>query len=191
MSAPSSPAADGAPRPRYGEYATPEQQRAAIGRPDAPPELSPATGPRGPLATQAPRTGPVTVTHATTRAARPSRTADRVITIGLLAYGLFTVISAVPQLWFFTDFAEAWMKLAGIEGTFTNIAQGDVWGRVGAGVFVLGWLLTALASWRALRRGRLAWWIPPVGAIASFLIVSVCLTVPLLGDPAIVAHLTR
>ena len=36
--------------------------------------------------------------------------------------------------------------------------------------------------------GKLAWWIPLVGAIVTFIVVSVCLTVPLLGDPAIVAH---
>ncbi len=30
--------------------------------------------------------------------------------------------------------------------------------------------------------GRLSWWIPPVGAIVTFLIVSVCLVVPLFGD---------
>lgn len=126
--------------------------------------------------------------HATTSAARPSRTADRILTLALLAYGLVTVISAVPQLWHFAEFAQTWMTLAGIDATFTNTAQGDLWGRVGAIVFVAGWLLTAGLSWRAISRGRLGWWIPLVGAIATFIVATVCLTVPLLGDPAIVAR---
>ena len=123
-----------------------------------------------------------------TRAARPSRTADRVITLILLAYGLVTVASAIPQLWHFAAFAGSWMDLAGIDGTFTNTAQGDLWGRIGVGVFVVGWLVTAALSVRAIARGKLAWWIPLVGAIVTFIVVSVCLTVPLLGDPALVAH---
>lgn len=110
------------------------------------------------------------------------------MTFALLAYGFITVVSAVPQLWHFAGFAQTWMDLAGIHGTFTNTEQGDLWGRVGAGVFVVGWLVTAVLAWRSLARQRLSWWIPLVGAIVSFVIVSVCLTVPLLGDPAITAH---
>lgn len=180
------------PAPHYGEYATPEQQRAAIREP-AQPQASagvpsaPAPQPF-PQAQSAPQPHPRTVTHATTRAARPSRRADRIVTFALLAYGLVTVVSAVPQLWHFAAFAQTWMGLAGIDETFTNTAQGDLWGRIGAGVFVVGWLLTAWLSWRALSRGRLSWWIPLVGAIAAFIVVTVCLTVPLLGDPAIAAH---
>lgn len=169
------------PRPPYGEYATPEEQRAAIRDPAAQ-----ASVPIAPL--PHPVTGPLPLPHPTTSAARPSRTADRIITLALLVYGLITVISAVPQLWAFTDFAQAWMDLAGIDATFTNTAQGEVWGRVGAIVFLAGWVLTALLSWRSVTRGRLSWWIPLVGAIVTFVVVSMCLTVPLLGDPAIAGH---
>lgn len=189
------PSAAARPAPHYGEYATPEQQRAAIREPVE----SPASEPGRLSASPAPGAQPVqqmphgvmptrTASNPTTSAAQPSRTADRIVTVALLAYGLITVISAVPQLWHFAGFAQAWMDLVGIDATFTNTAQGDVWGRVGAGVFVAGWLLTALSSWRSLARGRLSWWIPLVGAIVSFVIVSVCLTVPLLGDPAITGH---
>ena len=101
------------------------------------------------------------------------------------------MLSAVPQLWHFDEFAQTWMTLAGIDATFSNTAQGDLWGRIGALVFAGGWLLTAVLSWRAVSRARLAWWIPPVGAIVTFVIVTACLTVPLLGDPAIVAHFSR
>lgn len=182
---------DPRPRPAYGEYATPEQQRAAIRDPSPsasvpPAHAQPAHMPPAPP-TNAPFT-PVRPVHPTTSAARPTRTADRIITFALLAYGLITVISPVPQLWHFTDFAQSWMNLAGIDATFTNTAQGDLWGRIGAVTFILGWLVTAALSWRAVSRARLSWWIPLVGAIATFLIVTVCLTVPLIGDPAIMSH---
>ncbi|GAA3019342.1 DUF6264 family protein [Microbacterium dextranolyticum] len=178
------------PRPAYGEYATPEEQRAAIRQPaESTPEGTGSPAPHAPLP-HAPAQ-PTTRPHPTTSAARPTRTADRIITVALLAYGLITVLSAVPQLWTFAEFAQTWMTLAGIDATFTNTAQGDLWGRIGAGVFVFGWLVTAVISWRSLRRSRLSWWIPLVGAIVTFLIVSVCLTVPLLSDPAVVAHFSR
>ena len=127
----------------------------------------------------------------TTRAARPSRAADRIITVALLVYGLITVISAVPQLWHFAAFAKTWLDLAGIDATFTNTAQGDLWGRIGALVYIVGWILTAALSWRSMGRGRLSWWIPLVGAIVTFVVVSVCLTIPLVSDPAVSGYLLR
>ncbi len=182
------PVQDDRPRPAYGEYATPEQQRAAMGMPAPEASIPLPAAPVSPrLPVDAPFT-PVRPTHATTSAARPTRRVDRIITFALLAYGLMTVISSVPQLWHFTDFAQTWMTLAGIDATFTNIAQGDLWGRIGAFVFAAGWVLTAVLSWRAVARARLSWWIPLVGAIVTFLVVTVCLTVPLIGDPAIAGH---
>lgn len=185
----SDPDPDRRPRPQYGEYATPEEQRAAIRHPDA--SEAPGRTASTPQPLPAPAPGHPPLPHPTTSAARPSRTADRIITFALLAYGLITVISAVPQLWNFADFAQAWMELAGIDATFTNTAQGDLWGRIGAAVFAIGWIVTALLSWRSVSRGRLSWWIPPVGAIVTFVVVSICLTVPLLGDPAIAGYLGR
>ena len=186
-------------QPQYGEYATPEEQRAAIREPAPGGAPVVAGAPAAPTRRDAPA-DPHRPAHAhggsaghplsrpTTTAARPPRRADRIITLLLLVYGLITVASAIPQLWHFAEFADAWMTLAGIDGTFTNIAQGELWGRIGVAVFVIGWLVTAGLSGLALSRGRLGWWIPMVGAIVSFIVVSVCLTVPLLGDPAIMAH---
>jgi len=174
------------PRPQYGEYATPEEQRARIQQPASEPSHSHTALPHTVPGRAHPPTAP-----ATTAAARPTRTADRVITLALLAYGLVTVLSAVPQLWDFAGFAQTWMQVAGIDATFTNTAQGVLWGRIAAFVFIGGWLLTALLSWASLAARRLSWWIPLVGAIVTFIIATVCLTVPLLGDPAIAAHFLR
>lgn len=169
---------DPRPRPQYGEYATPEQQRAAIGVPE---EVAAPSAPPEPA--HRPPTAP-----ATTVAAQPTRLADRIITVALLTYGLVTVIGAVPQLADFTGFAEQWMQMAGVEGDFTNTASGSLWGTVSVWVLVGGWILTAYLSWLSLSRRRVTWWIPLVGAIVTFGIVTVCLVVPLLGDPAVTGH---
>ena len=108
------------------------------------------------------------------------------ITIALIAYGLVTVVGAIPQLVDFSAFAETWMEVAGVEGEFTNTAQGALWGGIGATVFAVGWLLTAALAWWSLSRGRVSWWIPLVGAIVTFVIVSFCLAVPLFGDAGVV-----
>jgi len=180
------------PRPQYGEYATPEEQRARIQQPDATGIPAPGLGGAGVGSAAAapyaphPPTGP-----ATTAAAQPTRRADRIITFALLAYGLITVVTSVPQMLDFAGFAETWMDLVGISATFTNVAEGQTWGRVAAAVFAGGWILTALLSWRSLSRRRVSWWIPLVGAIVTFVAASVCLVVPLLGDPAVAEHFGR
>ncbi|MFS0867049.1 DUF6264 family protein [Microbacterium sp. 179-B 1A2 NHS] len=168
---------DPRPQPQYGEYATPEQQRAAMGLPVAEPVAAPAVDhPKPPTA------------PATTVGPQPTRLADRVLTAVLLAYGLVTVVSAIPQLVDFTAFAETWMDVAGVDGRFTNTAQGALWGGISAAIFIVGWLLTAGLSWWSLARRRVTWWIPLVGAIVTFVIVSLCLVVPIVGDPAVARH---
>lgn len=174
------------PRPQYGEYATPEEQRARIQQPAAAPSPHHSSLPPSVPGHAHPPTAP-----ATTAAARPTRTADRIITLALLAYGLVTVLSAIPQLWDFTGFAQTWMQVAGIDATFTNTAQGELWGRIAAFVFIGGWLLTAVLSWASLAARRLSWWIPLVGAIVTFIVATVCVTVPLVGDPAVASHFLR
>lgn len=185
---PALPGGDPRPRPQYGEYATPEEQRAAIREPARIPASAPVV-PTGygthaasaQVGARSPRPG---------ETPRPVRMWDRILTLALLVYGLITVFSVLPQLWDFSEFAQTWMQLAGIEGEFTNVAQGEIWGKVASLVFVAGWLGTALLAWNSLTRRRISWWIPLVGAIVTSILVSVCLTVPLLGDPAVATYIS-
>lgn len=199
--------ADGAaeparPRPLYGEYATPEQQRESILRGGGTlPEIEPATPPvttSAPVPSDAAPPVGAPVPGAAPGAgsdgddvAQVSRAAslrgDRLVTIALLVYGLYTVVTTIPQLLDVAGFADTWMEMAGIDATFTNYDGAVLWGRIAAVVFAVGWLLTALWAWRWTARGRRAFWIPLVGAVACFVLVSVCLTVPIVGDPALVS----
>ncbi|MFB8893321.1 DUF6264 family protein [Microbacterium sp. NPDC006705] len=179
------------PRPQYGEYATPEEQRARIaalgGEAPHPDVVETAQVPAGSAAPRPHESArqQLPSPRPTTSAARPTRLADRIITVALLAYGLVTVLGAIPQLVDFTGFAQTWMDMAGIDGTLADPAGGRAWGIAAAVVYGAGWLLTAVLSWWSLSLRRLSWWIPLVGAIVTFIIVSLLLAVPLLSDPAV------
>lgn len=191
------------PAPLYGEYATPEQQRESIIRGggtlpdvDATPVEAPATFASPAAVTSAPvppdAPPPVGMPAVSSDDAPPARPApslrgDRIVTIALLVYGLYTVVTTIPQLLDVAGFAETWMQMAGVDAEFTNYESGTLWGRIAAIVFAVGWLLTALWAWHWSTKGRRAVWIPFVGAVVSFILVSACLTVPILGDPALVA----
>lgn len=182
------------PRPQYGEYATPEEQRARIAalsgdapHPDVADTAVVADGTQHPAPDAA---VPHPSSHLpsprpTTSAARPTRTADRVITVALLAYGLITVLGAIPQLVDFIGFAETWMEMAGIDGSLADPVAGRAWGIAAAIFYSVGWLATAVLSWWSLSRRRISWWIPLVGAIVTFVIVSLLLAAPLLSDPGV------
>jgi hypothetical protein len=184
------------PRPQYGEYATPEEQRARIaalgGEAPHPDVVETAQVPAGSAASDPHDSARQRLAspRPTTSAARPSRLADRVITVALLAYGLVTVLGAIPQLVDFTGFAQTWMDMAGIDATLADPAGGRAWGITAAVVYGAGWLLTAVLSWWSLSLRRLSWWIPLVGAIVTFVIVSLLLAAPLLSDPGVLDGLT-
>lgn len=163
-------------RPQYGEYATPDEQRRLAGLPplDAAPEATAAA--------------PVIEQAEPTRSITQARPWDRIITIALLAYGLVNVVmTGLSYLDLPTVMNES-MRILGVDGAFTNFAQGKLWGTTAAVLLVLGWAITAWLSLRRLRTGKLTWWVPLVGAAATMLIVSICIMVPMLGDPAFMAY---
>ena len=169
-------------RPQYGEYATPEQQRIAAGLP--PVETvqleQPEPDARREAASAASDSEPAPV----------PRRGDRIATIALLAYGLINVLFTAGSYLDLPSVLERTLELLGIEGTFTNYAQGRLWGGIAAIVLVLGWLITAVVAVRRLRTGRLTWWVPLVGAAVTFFVTSLCVMVPMLSDPAFMAALT-
>lgn len=164
-------------RPQYGEIATPEEQRRAAGLP--------------PLS-EMPPVDPATVAPAIAEpASTPKRAhpADRFVTIGLLAYGLVNVVVTGLQYLDLPRVMNEVMSVLGISGEFTNFAQGRVWGTIAAVVLLAGWAVTATLSIRRLRRGKVTWWLPLVGAVATLGIASICVAIPMMGDPAFTSFL--
>jgi len=157
---------DERPRPQYGEYATPEQQRAAGGTPVAPQQ------PRPP-APQAP-------------AAQPWRW-DRILSILLLAYGLYSVITGVYQFRDLSGLLDQIYQLEGV-GTFTPTALSAALGIVIVVSQIVIYIATLLITMTLLRRRRLSFWVPLVGGALAGLVVTVCLLVLMGSDPAFIAY---
>ncbi len=179
---------DERPRPAYGEYATPEEQRARIKQPDLTWNLEQgqdpdavASAPAQPAgAAPEARTAPPVVAPAKGR-----RLADRVATIALLTYGLINVIGSVPSMLNYEQYLGTVLSLMNVTGQLADPAAARPWGIAAALVLAIGWLLTAVASWRSLANGRLTWWIPLVGGIVFTLASVILLVVPMANDPAL------
>ena len=171
-------------RPAYGEYATPEEQRARIQQPAVTEALDQGLRPAAPA-------GPVSSSERPVAAASvretPARTADRLVTAVLLGIGFVNVVVSVQSFFDVTSTFTRAMETMGIPGEFTNISGATgaaVWGAVAGISMVIGYVLTVLVSWRRVRSGRRAWWIPLVGAVITYVVVTACLTVPIMADPA-------
>lgn len=173
------------PRPQYGEYATPEEQRARIRQPDAT-TLAASAGPAIQVeptpATAVP--GRATAPAAAVVERRP-RPFDRIVTFALLAYGLVNVVTSIPALVDYGDYTDTVFKLLGVDVELSDPAAGRPWGIAAAIVLAVGWAITAALSLWSLRRGRLTWWIPLVGGIVFTFACGTLMLVPLMSDPAV------
>lgn len=173
--------ADGRERPRYGEYATPEEQRARIQVPDVTFALETGASPESATAS-APVVAPATAVEPTVR--RP-RVADRIATAMLLAFGLFNVVTSAPRLFDYDAYLDFFLGYLGVEGALADPGSGAGWGAAAAFVLIVGWLLTALVSWRSLRAGHLTFWIPLVAGIVFNITSAIFMIVPIMNDPVL------
>ncbi|MDE0545760.1 DUF6264 family protein [Microbacterium sp. C7(2022)] len=176
---------DPRPRPQYGEYATPEEQRARIRQPDVAAALDvgmPAHEVAEPPAETdaAPGAG---AAHAVPTPKR--RPVDRIVTFGLLAYGLITVVTSFNTLVDYNAYAAQVLEMMGADPGLATGIDGRSWGVAAALVLAGGWLLTAALSWLSLARARITWWIPVVGAIVFTTVSAVLMLTPLMNDPAV------
>jgi hypothetical protein len=158
------------PAPRWGEYAP---------LPPAPPEPQlPVAPPVAPSAASMPGPAP----SGSAAPVRRRRTWDVVLTIALLAYGLMTVLTSlsgagdlgrtIDQVYALQGLGDYTpTALAGTLTTAANLAQ----------VVLLA--LAAYVSYRLLKAGRIAFWVPLVaGVLASLLIGAFGLTL-MVSDP--------
>jgi hypothetical protein len=181
---------DPRPRPAYGEYATPEEQRARIKQPDVTHALEtgrPVDASTDAPAVAAPASPPATAAQSPSADAAPMRrrAVDRIVTAALLGYGLISVISSFVAMADYPAYAETLFEIMGVDAALTDPDAGQVWGTAAGIVLVIGWMLTASLAWLSIRRGRLSWWIPIVGGIVFTLIAGVLMVVPIMTDPAV------
>ncbi|MGF3056670.1 DUF6264 family protein [Microbacterium sp. YY-01] len=188
-------------RPQFGEYASVEEQQrrrgSGVQHPDAtiqpaqPALPEPTPYERAPYERRGVTPAGPNKAAASTGGASPAAVSpvDRLVTLGLLAYGLVNVIMTVLA---YRDFSavmnDAW-RMLGVEGSFTNYGQGRLWSTVASAVLIVGWTLTAYLSVRRLRIPKHAWWVPLVGAVVTTILASLALAVAIMGDPSFQAHL--
>lgn len=182
-------------RPQYGEFATPEEQRARIQEPGIGWELDPPPAAGARLAEKAPVLDADTAPRSPSRAVgsplegdpsdAPTRgnPVDRIVTYALLAWGFINLFFTAPGLFDFPTTADRTYDIMGIPGDFANLAQGQFWGGIAGLVLIGGYALTAWLSWRRLRTGKRTWWLPLVGAVLTQVVVTALIAVPIMSDP--------
>ncbi|QEV99567.1 hypothetical protein F6J84_05275 [Microbacterium caowuchunii] len=180
----SDPTGQQRPRPQYGEYATPEEQRARIRQPDPAFAVTPETVPAAAAPASVPPTAPAGRASAVKAMSGP-RLADRIITFGLLGYGLFTVLGSIPAATDYAQFASTFLGVFGVDQELADPAGARGWGLAAALVLGIGWVATFGLSWMSVRARRISFWIPLVGGIVFNMVSSVLLVVPLMSDPAV------
>lgn len=153
---------DDRPRPQYGEYATPEQQAAAMGRtyvPAPPPTATPASDRPAPLASDYPP---------------QSSYLGRFVTLFLLALGGLNLVTGVPT---YLDLSSTLRSAAEVSGKSLHNLPSSV---NGAGIpiiiaNVIIYALTVIWAMFALRHGRASVYIPIVGFFVFALVLCVLL----------------
>jgi len=152
------------PAPQYGEYATPEQQAAAMGRdyvPSAPvPVGIPSAGPSTSSGTEATSSG-------TNAVPGSGHFIDRFVTAFQLGIG---VLALVTSDWFHLaeDLNTAFVQ-AGVATRISTSLDRYGWVLLGANILFL--LATIVWASATLRRGRRAYYIPFVGYLAFTVVV--------------------
>ncbi|WP_433676869.1 DUF6264 family protein [Microbacterium gorillae] len=170
------------PRPQYGEYATPEEQRAHIREPlptTAHPDPAEFSWPDAPP-TAAPAVPEPTPNVAPT---------DRLITIVMLALGAMHVLmSSFALASYSATMTEALMML-GLTREQADVPRSDVPGYVMAAVLIAGFAATVWLALRRLRVQKRSWWVPLAGWAVTWVIVVIVQTATLMGDPAFQTYL--
>lgn len=170
------------PRPQYGEYATPEEQRARIRQPDMTRLLETGQDPDA-LAGAVPPDSPSLPSGRSGPTQRRGRFADRVATIALLVYGLVNVVTTIPAILDYDSYVGAVLQVLGIDGAISDPSAGRPWAIAATLVLAIGWMLTAWVSWRRLARDRVTWWIPLVAGVVFTFVSGLLLMVPIVSDP--------
>lgn len=186
------------PRPEYGEYATPEEQRAAIKQPaawqleDLEAQAEPAQpAPQHPAPQAPPQPDPRAqpAFHWPQDESRPPQQparagfGDRLVTFVLLGFGLYNVVDMVlnatggGQL--MRNSAESF---AGGESQLIDRLPSWLWFGV-AVVYSVVWLVTLFLSLASMRAGRRTFWIPLAGAVVAGILVFALMVIAVGQNP--------
>jgi hypothetical protein len=163
------------PKPRYGEYATPEEVAAARGPIPVEPS-DPVSRLAAPIRPVPPRAAHVV--------ARPPRPAHNTITVLLLIVGIWYTVSTIPSYLDFGPFlSQAW-ALAGY-GTASFGGAAHTAGIVLLVASLLVLIAAVGVSFALMRAGRRSIWVPVVAAVAYLVASFIVMAVVVANTPAV------
>ncbi|MHB1171163.1 MAG: DUF6264 family protein [Lacisediminihabitans sp.] len=174
------------PRPKYGEYASSQDQAKAIAV-SLPRDTSvgaqrqPQPSEHGHAFSPTRRTGP---------SARPRPSWDTALTSVLLGIGLLSVLMSVPGMAQLPATIQQAYALQGYSGSYGPIGLASAIGLAINISQIMIWAVTCALSVFALRKRRPAFYIPIAGGLLSAVVVMVLLVVAMVNDPGLVAHLS-
>jgi hypothetical protein len=182
-------------RPQYGEYATPEEQRAAIKQPadwqlegldtDASaeqpvpgayhPGAPHGSGAAAPPPAQQPGPPPAPYRWPQEESRPPQQVSrpgfgDRLVTFVLLGFGLSNVWTTVADAFDGGARTRESLAVMGSEAAHIVDALPNWLWQGQAIIYGVVWLITLVVSISAMRAGRRSWWIPLVGAFVAFIL---------------------
>ena len=167
------------PRPQFGEYATPDEQRKAIKVPLDDVEAMPVES----------QVSPTSHISVQTPAAKPP-SGNRFATVLLLGIGLVTILLSLSALIDLPDAISSTFSQLEV-GEFTSTALAATMGWTAIVIEVVLWGLALWLSLRALGRGKTAWWIPLVFGVIANVAVFACIGIAMAGDPAFAEYVNR
>lgn len=175
---------DPRPRPRYGEYATPEEVARLRG--DAAPRaagIPPQRDLQIPLPTAAGAQSPPSGAR---DASAPRRRGDIAVTVALLVFALWNVLGAMPA--FSRLDASLAQSFAMMPGSPEGIVLGEPT-RVTGQLLIAVWAVLFLAavgfSVMRIRARRRAFWVPLVFGALSVLAVLIAITTLIVVEPGL------
>jgi hypothetical protein len=115
---------------------------------------------------------------------------DRLVTYLLLAFGLLVVLNTVSSIAALPASVRRVFEQWNIEGT-PPVDLFVTLGWITTGVVVVMWVVALLWSLRAMRRGKLSWWIPVLCGVIVFVIAVVVFSVGSATDPTIMNSFTQ
>lgn len=160
-------------RPEYGEYASPEEQAAAIGTvPEAMQDITPqAVVPEADIA--------------------PIRRWDIIASVALIVIGAYATFSSIPQFANLQGTIEGIYAVYGYTGTYPNPALASAIGIAINIVQPVALVLAMIISARRLRGGHIAFWIPLVAGVIVTIVAGALLVTAFYSDPAFISFLEK
>lgn len=124
-----------------------------------------------------------------TASTQPARPADRIITIALLAIGAYGALNIADAM---INLRQVFAQLYAIYdlGSFNPPEWFAVLSSIGGILQLSLWAVTLLLSIQFMRRGRLAFYLPLVAAVLSFIVAIVVMSIALGAAPELMTYLS-